>query len=175
MKRGQISVEYIMIIAVSLMILLPGIYVFRNYAFESNDQLIEKRLSEVSSFMLGKARKVYYYGPPSRSVINIEMPPQIDKMYILKFIDPDPSKNEYHLGFSILSSQGRKEYTFLSDIHTSELSDCVDIAQDCSYPKICQCFSDKYYSKGLRYFDLEAAEACEGTMNCVKIGLFTGD
>lgn len=176
-KRGQIAVEYIMIIAITLMIIIPGVFLFRNFAFESNDRLIDKRLSEVSSYLIGKARKMYYYGPPSRSVINIEMPPQVNKMYIVRYSAADPADDEYYLGFEVLDSGGRKEYIYSSEIPIAagETVPCADLERDCTLPRICSCFPDKFYAKGLKYFDLAAEDDCGEGRSCIDIRMFSGD
>ena len=147
-KRGQFSVEYIMIVAISLLILLPGIYIFRNYAFESNDRLLENRLNEVANSVLLRAKKMHYFGPPSKSVVEVEMPPSISNMFIKN------QGTEYYLGFTVLTSSGEKEFLFDSDIPIK-----VESPVECKNPcDACTCFSENTYSEGIKNIKVESAK-----------------
>ena len=147
-KRGQFSVEYIMIITISLLILLPGIYIFRNYAFESNDRLMESRLVEVSNSILLRAKKMHYFGPPSKSIVEVEMPSGISSMYVYN------EGTEYFLGFLVLTSSGEKEYLFDSDIPIR-----VDSPVACKNPcSSCSCFPENAYGEGLKNIKVESAK-----------------
>ncbi len=162
-KRGkaQIAMEYILILALALMIILPAVYLFRNYAYESNENLVQSRLYEIGNLIVGKARKLYYYGPPSKTTINFEMPPQVDNMFIIVYKNPDDqAKNEYYLGFKIA---GKKEILIdsLAAINLTQGVQCENLEEDCSSPNInCYCFSDKFYTKGKKIYSLEVVDNC---------------
>ena len=147
-RKGQVSVEYIMIIVISLMILIPGTYVFRNFVFESNDDILNQRLTEVSNQILSRSRKIHYFGPPSRSVVEIEMPPSIDNMYIMSVPD-NTQKNEYYLAYTLLTTKGPIQKLFLSDIpiRTGENITCL---ANLYCQANCDCFPMRYYSKGIK-------------------------
>jgi hypothetical protein len=162
-KRGQFSVEYMMIVAISLMILLPGAYIFRNYAFESNDRLIESRLTEVANSILLRAKKMHYFGPPSKSVVEVEMPPGIGAMYIYK------KGSEHLLGFIVLTSAGEKEFLFESDfpLRVGDSAPCGIAVQTCdgclcrSDPTSCRCFSENTFGEGLKNIKVESGKDTE--------------
>ncbi|MBN2368610.1 hypothetical protein JXC34_06320 [Candidatus Woesearchaeota archaeon] len=166
--RAQIAMEYILIASLSLMILLGGAYFFRNYALESNDMVLQKRLGDVSNQILTKARKIYYYGPPSKSVLNVEMPPQIDSMFVLT----TASQDEYHLGFRVLTSAGPKEFIFESDVplEIEETIDCTTVGSpDYCSQGICGCTIERYYSAGIKNLKVEASDSCS-MGSCIIIG-----
>jgi hypothetical protein len=147
-KRGQFSVEYIMIVAISLLILLPGIYIFRNYAFESNDRMLENRLNEVANSILLRSKKMHYFGPPSKSIVEVEMPPGIGSMFIKN------QGNEYYLGFIVLTSSGEKELLYDSNIPIKIASPVA-----CSFTcDICTCFPENTYGEGLKNIKVESAK-----------------
>jgi hypothetical protein len=152
-KRGQISVEYIMIIAFSLMIILPGIYFLRGYIFESNDNLLHLRLDEISNTILGRATKMHFYGPPSKSIVEIDIPSSIELMYIVSV----PSNNEYYLAYTVLSSSGRIEKYFLADqpIKNGETVPCPT-ELDCL--ATCECFPKRYNSKGIKNIRVKSVQ-----------------
>lgn len=169
MKKGcksQISMEYIMIIAISLMILLPGVYFFRNFVFESNDQILNSRLNEISAQIVSKARKMHYYGPPSKSVLQIDMPPQVEKMYVLNLA------NEYYLVFNILTTKGPQNIYFLSEqkIIVEVEESCSDLDNNDCITHTCKCFPKRYSSKGIKNFRLESTNVgCGGETFCIKL------
>jgi len=170
-RKAQVSVEYMMIIAISLMILLPGIYFFRNYVFESNDNILKGRVTSISSQLLTRAQKMYYYGPPSKTTIQVDMPPQVNAMYILYIDDIDPNLREYNLVFELLTTKGEEELFFESVVPMTlgATFDCNDINEYCIQGS-CRCFPDRYFSKGLKNFKVEAVDGCENGENyCIKI------
>ncbi|MFH2019964.1 MAG: hypothetical protein ABIJ34_00990 [archaeon] len=160
-KRGQVSVEYILIVAIAMMIILPGIFLFRNYIFESNDQILESRLTEISLSLLGKARKMYYYGPPSKSTLQPDMPPQVDNFYIQRFGD------EYFLIFVILTNNGRQNVEFSSEVPI--VVGEKDIVCDIPCEGTCECFTARHYSEGLKNLQVEASDDCPASPFCVII------
>ncbi len=168
-KRGQIAVEYILIIAIALMILIPAVYVFRNYAFESNDRIMEQRLADISNEMIIKASKIYYYGPPSKSVVSLEMPPQINNMYVLFSAQTDES----FLVFNIQSKNGQKDIFYESDIPLDSDGDACDPNPECT-KGFCKCFPERFYSKGIKNFVLEARDLCTMQGSCVVISEGSG-
>ena len=169
-KRGQVSVEFMVIIAISMMILLPSVYMFRNYVMQSSDQILKSRLNELSDMVLLKAKKMHYYGPPSKSTIELDMPPQIDNMYITAV----PDNNEYYLGFTILTSHGTEEVTFYSDIPIRALE--TKPCDFCNSYSFCECMIERYYSKGPKNIQVTSTVDCNyGEDFCVSIGDFSPD
>jgi hypothetical protein len=171
-KRGQIAIEYILMLTLALMIILPAVYLFRNYAYESNENLVEGRMYEIGNTVITSARKLYYYGPPSKTAINLEMPPQVDSMFILVYNGIKPEENEYYLGYQIA---GKKEILIDSQVPLNvspntdiSLYQCKNLEQDCNPPKMCYCFPDKFYSKGKKIYTLEAIDNCYSG-SCITI------
>jgi hypothetical protein len=163
-KRGQIAIEYILMLTLALMIILPAVYLFRNYAYESNENLVEGRMYEIGNTLITSARKLYYYGPPSKTAISLEMPPQVDGMFILVYNDTDPEKNEYYLGFKIA---GKKELIIDSyvPINVSQNSTPTQKIEQCNN-QVCYYLPEKFYSKGKKIYTLEAVDNCY-TGSCI--------
>ena len=51
-RHSQIAMEYIVITGVAFMILIPGMYFFRNYVASSNERIIEQRINQVANEIL---------------------------------------------------------------------------------------------------------------------------
>ena len=163
-KRGQVAVEYIMIVAISLFIILPGIYFFRNFAFESNDRVLQSRVADISGQLLSLGKEMYYYGPPSKSVKILEMPDQVNRMYVLTSAD----NTEYYLVFEILTTSGPESVLFEADYPIEPLETAA--ACDVACQGICDCFPERYYSRGPKNFAVEASSSCDTADLCVLIG-----
>jgi hypothetical protein len=166
--RAQISMEYILIVSLAFMILIPGVYLFRNYALESNDKVLERRLIDVSNQILVKAKKSYYYGPPSKSIVNPEMPPQINNMYVLDNSD----NNEYYFVYTVSTTQGEEDVFFESDVPLKAGEDvlCENVHETCGTSNVtCECFPERYYSQGLKNFQVQASEDCISSTTCIQL------
>ncbi|MCM2325563.1 MAG: class III signal peptide-containing protein [Candidatus Woesearchaeota archaeon] len=148
-KRGQISVEYMMIIAVSLMIIIPASLLFRSFVFESSDKLMKNRINEVSSLILLKANKVHYYGPPSKMLFSVDMPPGIGNMYILN------KSNEHYLAFKFLGANGEEELLIESDVPLLPET-IIECNFECLDGAECRCFSEHMFSRGTKNFQVRS-------------------
>ncbi|MBN2423297.1 hypothetical protein JXB41_08800 [Candidatus Woesearchaeota archaeon] len=150
-RLAQIAMEYIVITGVAFMILIPGMYLFRNYVASSNDQIIEQRINLIANEILNTAREMYYVGVPSKRVIEIDMPDEIANMGVFFYDggdggDGDPENDEYQLIFVAETNEGRVKYYFQSDIPIKAYEDSSwfpDIG-------ICSSFldNDELYSYG---------------------------
>lgn len=163
-RLAQISFEYILIITLALMILLPGVYLFRNYAMESNDRIIQTRLAEISNNIFVKAREMYYYGPPSKSIVTVELPSQINSLYILSI----PNNDEYYLVFNVLTTTGENEFTYESEVPLEANVPGCSPSENCDQG-FCQCLPERFYSEGIKNFEVQASENCIATVTCVVL------
>ncbi|MEM3374298.1 MAG: hypothetical protein QXE31_03685 [Candidatus Woesearchaeota archaeon] len=156
-KRGksQFAMEYVLMIAIALAILLSGIYVFRNYVFQSNDFAINNKLNQISNLIINNARKIYYYGVSSRTTLTFEMPSGITNMYILNV----KGGNETYLIFKYITTGGENKVMYESsvplygdncDINPDEL--CID--------NDCKCLKKSIYGEGLKGIYLDVIPNC---------------
>jgi uncharacterized protein (UPF0333 family) len=162
-KRGQISVEYMMIIVIAMMIIIPSVFLFRDYIFESNDKIMQARLSEVAGQIMTKAQKMHYYGPPSKSTVQVDMPPQVVNMYIMNV------SSDYYLMFTVLTNNGQIEMDFMSEIPLIPGEEPAS----CTVPGCqgtCRCFTERYFTSGLKNIQTESSSSCPaGVPFCVII------
>jgi hypothetical protein len=172
-KRGQIAMEYILIVAITLSIIIGGAYFFRSYAFESSDKILEMRVSEVASQILNKARKMHYYGEPSRSVATVEMPPQIENMFVARHAGSFGM--EYNLGFTMITSTGALDILFRSDVPLHATGTCIPEPESCTAAVgyTCNCFPASFFTQGVKHFRIEAKSggSCTPASNCITIDM----
>ena len=73
-KRGQSSVEYLSIVAIALMVLIPGSYLFLNYSRGATDQVSSSQLNLAGVEIISEAEKMYVLGTNSWVTLEISLP-----------------------------------------------------------------------------------------------------
>lgn len=80
--RGQSSVEFLLVIGVGMVILLPATLLFFNYSQRSSDDLKFGQLIRMGNDIVNNAEQVYYYSDPSKIQIEDVMPPDVENITI---------------------------------------------------------------------------------------------
>ena len=120
--KAQSAVEYLMIIALTLGIIVPTSYLFFHYSSESNIQIVDAQLTEIGRTIIDTAESVYFSGAGSKIVLEINMPKSV--------YDVEISANRelvFRL-FSEISATGKSEVVFFSSIPIAESGDLTSIA-----------------------------------------------
>ena len=104
-RAGQISVEYLLILGMALLILIPGSYLFYKYSRSTNDQVVRGQIDAAGSQIIGQARDVYSFGNNNRVTIDVEIPAAVKNITIYDGIELD---------FTYDSSSGVQEALFFS-------------------------------------------------------------
>lgn len=73
-KKGQSAVEYLSIVAIGLMVLIPGSYLFLNYSKSTTDQVSSSQLNLAGVEIINEAEKMYVLGRNSWTTVEISMP-----------------------------------------------------------------------------------------------------
>lgn len=149
-KRGQVSVEYVLIFSVVILITIPTIYLFRNYIVESSGRIAQQRLEVVAKDIIDNAREVYYLGAPSRVVIEVEMPDDVKNMYAIS------GSNEYYLAFDVYTQHGENTRYFESDVKIKPAPVCASCPQPiCETGFTCEVFENKFFTPGKKQLRIE--------------------
>ena len=114
MFKAQSALEYIMIIALSLAIIIPTAYLFYKFSSESNIQVTDAQMNEIGRNIIDTAETVYFSGKDSQVVLDINMPKNLYDAYILK---------NRELVFKLYTEIGESERVFFS-------SEDIDIASN---------------------------------------------
>jgi len=172
--------EYIMIFSLILMILTPTIYLFREYASQSSDDISVNNINHIAKTLADNSRDIFYLGSPSKIVIDVEMPNQIESMWLMNnHQDPDKDKHEYYLMFKLNLKDGPEDFYFISDVpmicdnpYCMECdSACIankELNDQCGVNNFnCYNFQKRYFSPGIKHYKIEAADNCPGL--CIKL------
>lgn len=58
MRKGQVSVEYLIMIGISLAILIPASVFFLNYSQSSNNGVIRSQVNKIGSLMIINSEQI---------------------------------------------------------------------------------------------------------------------
>lgn len=108
MKSGQGAFEYILIVAIAMVLIVPGVILFYNYSLKSNDQVLRSQIEMIGNDLMDAAEKVYYIGEYSWQSVRINIPEKVTNIYIL-------DNSELVVQYNTFS--GISEAVFFSDIN----------------------------------------------------------
>jgi hypothetical protein len=98
-KRGQSSLEYILIVGFAFMITLPLVVIYYQRTVSFNQEITDSQVNKIADDIIGSVNSVYYLGSPSKKTIDVYMPQGIKDITI----------TENRLVFLIYSDAGNYE------------------------------------------------------------------
>jgi hypothetical protein len=107
MPKAQSALEYLMVIALVLGIIVPVTYLFFNYTSGSNIEIVDAQVNRIGRNIIDTAESVYYSGKSSKIVVELNMPENVEDVYIIA---------ERELVFKVITELGETETVFFSDI-----------------------------------------------------------
>ena len=121
-KKAQPALEYLMIIALVLGIIVPTTYLLFRTTSESNVQILYSQISQIGNKIIDTAETVFFSGEGAKIVLEVNMPKGVSNVKIL-------AKRE--LVFNIVSELGTTEAVFFSKatipiISDDPVADCVN-------------------------------------------------
>lgn len=66
--------EYLMMVGVAFMILVPMMYIFYDFTTSTRDEIALAKLDKIGNTIVNTAEEVFFLGPPSKSTIYYTMP-----------------------------------------------------------------------------------------------------
>ena len=116
-KLAQSSVEYLFVVALALMIIIPGSMIFYNYSQNSQEQLLHSQIFKLGNTMLDSATMMYSVGDNSWKTIKLSFPKEVASVKVFNVS-----------GYSeLVINYGRKDMSdtvFFSDIPLCNATEC---------------------------------------------------
>ena len=81
-SKGQISVEYLIIVGFALFIITILIATYTIYSQHNESVIISKQVQRISMKLVDNAEEVYYYGPPTKNTLKLYFPKNIEDIQI---------------------------------------------------------------------------------------------
>lgn len=108
MPKAQSALEYLMIIALVLGIIVPVTYLFFKYSSESNAEIVDSQITKIGRNIIDTAEIVYFSGKGAKIVVEVNMPEGVDDIYIL---------SNRELVFEVTTEIGETESVFFSSVN----------------------------------------------------------
>lgn len=121
MPKSQSALEYLLIIALVLGIIVPTTYLLFRYSSESNAEIVDSQIIKIGRSIIDTAETVYFSGEGAKIVVELVMPEGVDDIYIL---------SNRELIFKFTTEIGQTESVFFSsvDIPIAENADLTEIS-----------------------------------------------
>lgn len=81
-KRGQISIEYLIVVGFITTIVIGLLSLSYFYASGVRDQIKVSQIKTFAEKIIAEAERVYYAGEPSKTTITAYLPPGISSLYV---------------------------------------------------------------------------------------------
>ena len=82
-RKGQSALEYLMIIALTLGIIVPTSFLFFRYSSDSNAQIVDSQITQIGRNIMDTSKSVFFSGEGSKIILEVNMPDKVDDIYIL--------------------------------------------------------------------------------------------
>lgn len=93
-KLAQASMEYLMVVGLVFVIIVPMVYVFYSYSIEMSEQVVVSKVEKIAGDIVNSAEEVFYLGEPSKTTVKFDMPPSVIDAYI----SPDKRELVFKVG-----------------------------------------------------------------------------
>ena len=112
MSRAQASFEYLAVLALTLVIIVPSIYLFYNYSKQSKEEVTDSQTISIGKQIIDNARFVHYSGRDSKITLDIEIPEDVETISV---------QGGKELVFDLTTSAGNTQLVFFSEIVDLEM------------------------------------------------------
>lgn len=142
-KKSQSALEYLLIIALTLGLIIPTSYLFFKFSTKSNDEIIDAQVTQIGNALVETAETVFFSGEGSKIVLDVNIPKNVIDVKIL---------SSRELVFKMLSEAGERELVFFSAENVPIISD--DASPECDSQGDCGLSS--LADEGLKKIKVEA-------------------
>jgi hypothetical protein len=107
MAKSQSTIEYLVIVALTLGVLVPAAYLFFSQSSESNARIVESQVNALGTRIIDNAESIYFSGEGSKVTLEIEVPEDVRDINITE---------NRELIFRVKTEAGESELIFFSSI-----------------------------------------------------------
>jgi uncharacterized protein (UPF0333 family) len=81
-RKGQVSMEYMILVGFLVVVTIPLILVYNTQYKGTSQQIISNQADQLGQKIVDTAESIYYLGQPSKTMIKVYMPQQIENITI---------------------------------------------------------------------------------------------
>src|SRR3989338_5272195 len=140
LRSSQSSLEYLLVVAITFVIILPATYLFYSYSKESSYEITDAQITKIGRTIVDSAESIFYSGQGSKTVLELNIPDNVDSAQIV---------DGREIVFNVTTNFGISEIVFFSSVNlTTTSSNCN--ANICNIPGLA--------SSGLKKVKIERSE-----------------
>ena len=114
--KGQSSLEYMFIVALTLTIIIPATYLFYSYSRDSGQDITDAQLTKLGRNIVDSAETIFYSGIGSKTTVDVTVPSGVLSTVII---------DGRELVFNVSTNIGVSEIVFFSSVNiTTDSSKC---------------------------------------------------
>lgn len=117
---GQSTLEYMMIVALTFIVVVPTTYLFYSYSKESSQEISDAQVTKLGRGIIDASELIFYSGQGSKTVLELNVP---DRVQGAKIIDGR------ELVFTVSSSFGDTELVFFSSVYLTTTGCVTGVCQ----------------------------------------------
>jgi len=121
MRHGQVSFEYLIIVGVALMLIVPALVFFLRTSAGIDDASSHLRVHEIGLEMTSTAANVYALGRFSRLTLDVSVPEAIEGFYVVPGLAGEPNE----LIIRYYTRHGLTEAVFFPLVKLTNASDTI--------------------------------------------------
>ena len=112
-SKGQSSFEYLLVVAITLGIIVPAIYLFYFSSKDSSFLIQDSQVTKIGKTIVDSAELIFYSGKGSKTTLVLNMPDNVNKAYII---------DGRELVFSMTSNFGISDIVSFSNVNLTTTS-----------------------------------------------------
>lgn len=115
-RKGQSSVEYLFIVGISLLVIIPTSFLFLSYSKNSEDAVVSSQINRVGTDIMQSVEEVFIIGNNSWVTLEVSLPSNVKNVTIY---------GESELVIHYFSQTGVSDAVFFSDINITNSTNCL--------------------------------------------------
>jgi len=112
-RSSQSSLEYLLVVALTFVIILPATYLFYSYSKESSYEITDSQITKIGRTIVDAAESIFYSGQGSKTVLELNIPDNVDSAQII---------DGRELVFNITTNFGISETVFFSSVNLTTIN-----------------------------------------------------
>ena len=112
-RSSQSSLEYLLVVAITFVIILPATYLFYSYSKESSYEITDAQITKIGRTIVDSAESIFYSGQGSKTVLELNVPDNLDSAQII---------DGREIVFNITTNFGISEIVFFSSVNLTTIS-----------------------------------------------------
>lgn len=82
-KKAQISMEYLIIVGISSLIILPMLILFFTQMSDITESMTVSQVNKISDEIVNSVNEVYYLGDPAKKRLSFYLPNYVENIYFI--------------------------------------------------------------------------------------------